>query len=207
MNDKHADQLPFRAWLIKQLKVARWSTKDGESQADLALRLGVSIEVLLEAAEERTDELLQQGKLPRQLGTRALNASDYFALSVTMPPAVHADWTFFCGALRIQPSAMLRSLIHDFLITKLRPRTTGSTWLYKGTLHRIKPSQRLHAKTRITRGAQIALDHYAEVWNVKATGIVRGIITDCLRAGRLPPGLRIIAFGAMWGDPARYLER
>lgn len=70
----------------------------------------------------------------------------------------------------------------------------------------IKPKGRLHAKTRITRGAQIALDHYADHWNTTATGIVRGLVTDMLEARALPAGLRIIAFSVMWGDPARYWE-
>jgi hypothetical protein len=64
----------------------------------------------------------------------------------------------------------------------------------------------LHAKTRITRGAQIALDHYADCWNTTATGIVRGLVTDVFEARALPTGLRIIAFSEMWGDPARYWD-
>ena len=206
MQNKRADQLPFRAWLVQQLKVSRWQIRAGESRQELANRLGVTLEVLEQADEERSEELLTRGKLPRQLGRRAFNRSDYFPISVTMPAAVHAAWTEFYKTLRITPSALLRSLIHHFFGTKQRPRTIGKTWRYKGRLHTIKPKGRLHAKTRITRGAQIALDHYAEHWNTTATGIVRGLITDMLEGHSLPKRLRIIGFAEMWGDPARYWD-
>jgi hypothetical protein len=206
MQNKHADQLPFRAWLVQQLKVSRWQLRAGESRQELANRLGVTLEVLEQADEERTDELLARGKLPRQLGRRAVNRSDYFAISVTMPVEVHAAWTEFYKTLRTTPSALLRSLIQHFFVTKQRPRIIRKTWQYEGRLHTIKPKGRLHAKTRITRGAQIALDHYAEHWNTTATGIVRGLITDMLEGHALPQRLRIIAFAEMWGDPARYWD-
>jgi hypothetical protein len=100
---------------------------------------------------------------------------------------------------------VLRSLIQHFLLTKTRPTTTGQTLLYQRQLHKIKPTGRQHAKTRITRGAQIALDHYADLWNVTVTGIVRGIITDFLEGRTLR--LQLVAFSAMWGDAARYLGK
>jgi hypothetical protein len=207
MLNKRADQLPFRAWLVQQLKVSHWRSRPGESRPELANRLGVALEVLEQADEERTEELLTRGKLPRQLGRRAFNRSDYFPIAVTMPAPVHAHWTLLHKTLRISQAALLRSLIHHFLlISKQPPRTIGTTWQYNGQLHTITPVGRLHAKTRITRGAQIALDNYAEQWNTTATGIVRGLISNVLEARALPPGIRIIAFSAMWGDPARYWQ-
>jgi hypothetical protein len=206
MQKKHADQLPFRAWLVQQLKGYRFPSMTGESRAALANRLGVIPELLEQAHDERAEELLARGKLPRQLGRRAFNRSDYFTIAVTMLAVVHADWTEFCKALHILPSALLRSLIEHFLVTKQRPRAIGKTWHYKRQLHTIGAKGRLLAKTRITRGAQIALDNCADHWNTTATGIVRGLVTDMLEARALPAGLRIIAFSVMWGDPARYWD-
>ena len=99
---------------------------------------------------------MDRGKLPRQLGKRRFNQSDYFDIAITMPPDVHAAWTSLCKALHALPSTALRSLIHHFLNNKTRATTTGKTWLYRGQQHQIKPTGRRHAKTRITRGAQIA---------------------------------------------------
>jgi hypothetical protein len=206
MQNKHADKLTFRAWLVKQLKITRWSVIANESREDLANRLGVTREVLERATDERAEELMDRGKLPRQLGKRRFNQSDYFDLAVTMPPEIHAEWTLVCKSLHVSQSCVLRTLIHQFLLTKERPTTTGGTWLYRGRLHTIKPKGRQVAKTRITRGAQIALDHYADRWNVTVTGIVRGIITDFLKPGAEPLRFKLIAFSVMWGDPARYLD-
>jgi hypothetical protein len=89
----------------------------GESRAELAYRLGIIPELLEQAEEERAEELLARGKLPRQLGRRAFDRSDYFAIAVTMPAMVHADWMEFYKVLRITPSALLRSLIEHFLVT------------------------------------------------------------------------------------------
>ncbi|HEX3850246.1 MAG TPA: hypothetical protein VHW01_04720 [Polyangiaceae bacterium] len=206
MQNKHADKLSFRDWLVQQLKVSCWGSVKGESQQDLAKRLGVTVEVLEQADDELAEEFLARGKVPRRLGRRAFNRSDYAPIAVTMPAAVHAAWTEFYETLRITPSALLRSLIHHFLLTKQRPRTIGKRWVYKRQHHTIKPKGRLHAKTRITRGARIALDHYAEAWNTTATGIVRGLVSDMLEGRALPARLRVIAFAEMWGDPARYWD-
>jgi hypothetical protein len=205
MQSIHADKLKFRTWLVKQLKVSRWSIDAEEAPRDLANRLGVTFEVLVQAIEERAEERMARGQLPLQLGKRRFNRADYFDISITMPPRVHAPWTALCKALGVSSAMLLRSLIQQFLITGKRPTTIGKTWLYRGELHHIKPTGRLHAKTRITRGAQIALDDHADRWNTTATGIVRGIITDLLDRDTGPLRLKIVTFAEMWGDPERYL--
>ena len=45
MENRHAHKLTFCAWLVKQLKVTRWSIIAGERLQDLANRLGVNLEV------------------------------------------------------------------------------------------------------------------------------------------------------------------
>jgi hypothetical protein len=198
----HADRMPFRAWLIKRLKTTRWTIASSESAEDLSLLLGVTRDVLEQATRERESEQ----KLPGRTGRGSLAQNEYSPLAVAMPPAVHRDWMEFCSALHVSSSALLRSLIHHLLVTRKRPTTTAPSWLYQGCTHRIKPTGRLHAKTRVTRGAQIALDHYADLWRVKPTAILRGLITDMLHARRLPLGLQIVAVSALWNDPARYLR-
>jgi hypothetical protein len=202
MNVNHADRMPFRAWLVNRLKTTRWTIASSESAEDVSLLLGVTRDVLEQATRERASEQ----KLPRRPRRGSLAQHAYSPLAVVMPPAVHRDWMAFCSALHVSSSALLRSLIHHLLVTKKRPTTTAPSWLYRGKVHRIKPTGRLHAKTRVTRGVQVALDRYADLWCVKPTAILRGLITDMLLARRPPEGLQVVAFSELWNDPARYLR-
>ena len=93
--------------------------------------------------------------------------------------------------------------MQQFFLVPVRPKLTAKTWLYRGSIHRVtKKGGCPSARTRITRGAQIALDRHAEHWRVTATGIVRGIITDFLE-GRTTK-LKIVNYAELWGDPERY---
>jgi hypothetical protein len=170
-----------------------------------AARLGVNLDVLEEATRESADEFRRQGKLRRQLGSKAFYPEDYANLEVTMPPKIHEEWSTFCRVTGLKSSVLLRSLVHDFLPSGSGPRTIGRSWLYGGERFKIKPSGRLHAKTQITRGAEIALEHRAKLLNVTTTGIVRGIIVDLLE-GRGPTRLRVVRFSELWGEAAWYLQ-
>jgi hypothetical protein len=205
MADKRADPSDFRAWLVRQLKVARWSSIPGESRQELADRLGVRADVLAQAARERAQKLKQQGKVARQLGSRSVVLDALITVDVPMPPAVHKAWVAWCDSYRVTQSLLLRSLIHHFLLAGRRPMKIGPTWLYGGVVHKTKATGRHHAKTRITRAAQLALDDYANRWMVTATGIVRGIIADALE-GRGPKRLQVVTVAELWGDAAKYLK-
>jgi hypothetical protein len=206
MSRNHADRAKFREWLLKLLKQGRWPAMAGESDQAHARRLGVTLEILEQATRERNEELKQQGKPSRKLGSRTRCNDDYAILEVTMPDQVYEHWRAFCKRFRVTRSTVLRSLIHHFLITKIRPRTTGTTWLHRGQYHGIKPKGRRHAKTRVTLAAQIALDHIADLLNVTATGIIRGLIADTLERGALPNGCVLVSCSALWRDPAEYLQ-
>jgi hypothetical protein len=206
MARKHADQLTFQESLIELLKQGRWAAISGESRQQLANRLGVTLEALEQADRERAAEQKQQHRLPRQLGNRAFKR-DYAIVGVTMPPKVYEDWKTFCATGRYERAMVLRSLIHHFLLVGNRPRTTGDAWHYMGELLKIQVMGRGQAKTRVTAAARIALDEYADRWNVSTTGIVRGIITDTLEVRKLPVGIHMITVAGMYGDSAQYLQR
>ncbi|HMC58411.1 MAG TPA: hypothetical protein VKJ01_04385 [Candidatus Solibacter sp.] len=192
--------------MLALLKERRWPEISGESPRALAKRLGVTVEVLEQANRELAAEREQQGALPRQVGQRAHHREDYAVVGVTMPPRVYLDWKAFCAAKRMKPATVLRGLIHLFLLTGARPRTTGGTWLHRGELFRIKPTDRGHAKARVPPAAKAALNHYADLWNVDVTGIVRGIITDMFEARALPVGFRPQSVSALASNAAKYLE-
>jgi len=206
MGNRHADPPTFRQSLLALLKERRWRVISGESPRELAKRLGVTVEVLEQANRELAADREQQGALPRQIGQRAHHRGDYAIAGVTMPDRVYRDWKALCAAKKMKPATVLRGLIHLFLLTGARPRTTGGTWLYRGELFTIKPTDRESAKTRVPPAAKAALNQYADLWRVDVTGIVRGIITDMLEARALPVGFRPQSVAALASNAAKYLE-
>jgi hypothetical protein len=206
MGNRHADPPTFRQSLLALLKEGRWPEISGESPRELAKRLGVALEILEQANRELAAERKEQGARPRQVGQRVRHREGYAIAEVTMPPRVYWDWKAFCAAKRMKPAMVLRGLIHLFLLTGARPRTIGGTWQYRGEIFRIKPTERGQAKTRVPPAAKAALNHYADLWNVDVTGIVRGIITDTLEARTLPVGFRPQSVSALASNAAKYLE-
>ncbi len=206
---RHADQLKFRAWLVRQLELTRWSAPADLPLPALAQELGVTLPVLEEAIARRESALQRAGKPRRVRGKRLMDRSDYAILRVTMPGPVHTDWQEYVRVLRTSPSTLFRSLVHSFLLAPIRPTTTTRSWLYRGGTYQLESSglrrKRQGVVTRITRGAQIALDHHASLWNVPPTYIARGLIVDLLE-GRALRRLKIVTYPELWGDPDRYLH-
>ncbi len=123
-----------------------------------------------------------------------------------MPRSIHEEWTAFCRARQIEPGTVFRSLIHHFLLAPARPSNTGSRWLRNGVIVPIPwPRKKaLRARTRITRGAQVAFDTHADEWNVPPMALARGILGDFLE-GKIPR-VKMVAFSELWGDADRYLH-
>lgn len=206
MSNEHANQQTFRAWLVKQLTLSRWSAPLDEPKVALAHRLGVQVAVLREAQALRDQELKKRGRAGVVRGRRRYIGHDYAEIRVWMPKSVHRDWLEVCGALRVEPSVVLRSLIHHFLLSPRRPTVTAPSWFYHGEQlpTALRKGPRQGAKTRIPRGAQIALDHHADGWGVSPSAVARGVVTDFLE-GRIQR-IKMVAFAELWGDPDRYLK-
>ncbi len=205
MTRGHADRLSFRAWLVKQLLVMRWSAPPTATIEEVAHHLGVAVDVLEEVRVLRAEEDKKRGRAPLPGRKRALFRTDYTLVRAPMPKEIFRDWRQYCAALRITTSALLRSLVHHFLVAGgPRPKSISKGWHYRGAVLRITHSGFEDISARITLGAEQALNHYAELWGVNSMAIVRGLVTDVLE-GRVTK-LRIVAFSELWGDPERYLH-
>lgn len=202
MSKTHSDQLVFRDWLIRQLVMTRWPMKP--PTPELADELGVTVSVMREAFELRAQATAKRGKTrPRQGAAR----TDHALLRIYLPKVVYRDWAAYRKVLTLSNGAMLRSLVHHFLLDPKRPTTTDPSWHYRGGVYRITPEDgsppKLNICTRITRGAEAALDHHALGWDVSPSAVLRGLVIDLLE-GRTTR-LKIIGYRELWGDPARYL--
>lgn len=205
MSNPHADQQTFRSWLVKQLTVLRWSLPMYLSDEETAKRLGVRIDVLQEASALRSAELKKRGAGGVAHGKRRFVSHDYAKIAIRMPTAIRDPWRATCKALRLEPATVFRSLVHHFLLQPARPPHASPTWIYRGEIYRL-PHAHEHPpiQTRITRGAQVALDTHADSWNLTPTGLIRGILIEFLE-GRTQK-LKIVTFAELWGDPDRYLH-
>lgn len=205
MTNRHAAPVSFREWLVLQLLTTRWAAPSGLNHAQAAEHLGVTESVLTEAQALRAAEIAARGRPMSGKRRRRAPRYDYGVLRVGVPPVILAAWRAWVGQLQVSGSALLRSLVHQFLLTGQRPVTLDHGWLYRGVTYRATEEEhKTKVITRVTRGAQTALEHYADVWHVDATRIVRGLVIDLLE-GRVQR-LKIVAYGEMWGDPKRYLE-
>lgn len=196
----HADQLSFRKWLVHKLAVTRWGASKDVILPELAVKLGVQLDVLREAVKIREARALEIGH-----GRTKGRAADYADLKIFAPPEVFRYWEQYCQTLQIAKSAFLRSLVHQFLIAGApRPTTTTSAWIFRGNVYRQRLADRQTIRAIVTRGVQIALDHYADEWHVKPSAILRGLVLDALEGKT--KRLKIVAFSELWGDPDRYLH-
>lgn len=202
------DQLTFRAWLVKQLTLTRWSGTLDMSLDDLAVCLGVQVAVLREAQALRDGELKKRGNAGVTRGRRRFIGHDYADVEVRMPRSIHAAWREFCKSRQVEPGTVFRSIIHHFLLAPSRPTNTTSKWIFRGKLVTIdwmnKAEVGFKARARIPRGAQIALDTHADRWNTEPAAILRGLLTDFLEGKILR--MKMVAFSELWGDPDRYLH-
>ncbi len=196
----HGDQKTFRAWLVKQLTLTRWSASPDTTPEALARKLGVRADVLVEAIALRREKALRRG---RAKSAGLLERRDYVQINVRMPAEIRKHWQALCQELQLMPSTIIRSLLHQFLLTKKRPQSIAAWWIYKGKVVHVARGL-VPAKTRVSRGAAIALRHYADEWGVSSEAIARGLVGDLLE-GRLK-GFRPVAFSELWGDPDRYLH-
>lgn len=202
------DQLAFRAWLVKQLTLTRWSAPLALSTAELAVHLGVQVSTLEEAQALRDSELNKRAQGGVTRGRRRYIGSDYAEVEVRMPRSLHAEWREFCAARQVEPGTVFRSIIHHFLLDPKRPSSTSRKWIYRGKVLPMdwmkKEHLKLKARARITRGAQIALDTHADAWGVPPSAVLRGLLMDFLEGKILR--MKMVAFSELWGDAERYLH-
>lgn len=205
LRNLHADRQTFRQWLVKQLTRTRWSLPIDSHLAEAAIELGVRIDVLKEALDARRARDLAGGRpLDRK---RNLVEADFGIIEIAMPPAVEKDWKEYYKALQINPGALLRSVVNQFLLRPTRPRLTTDQWVYRRKRYKTRSEaydKRYTTKARIPRGAVVAFDEHAHRYHVTPTALIRGLLTELLE-GRVS-GLKIVAYREMWADPDRYLH-
>lgn len=186
-------------------------TKPGE-RARVSALLGVTEDVLQEAADICANERRKKG-LRTTTGVKRREAS-HPQLELDFPEVVYDDWLTWVELQASNSNALIRGVLHEYLLNDWEPEWLGSAWQYKGKNyvlgksaweakhHRAWPYRE---RTFVTAGAKEALTYRANLQNVSATAIVRGLVLEAL-AGRIAY-VRPMDARALYDDPMRYRRR
>lgn len=203
----------FRRRLVGLLATTTWA-RVGVTKEEIvrhAQGLGVAPEILQAARDIVDRERTSRGLKPVE-GPKKTEAQ-FPQLEIDMPEKVFDDWHTWCDMQHSTSNALMRGIIHVYLLGDWEPAWVSRHWRYKGeTL--LVPRKGYEEKNRaawpyrervlVTRGAKNALIFRAARTNTNATAIVRGLVLEILE-GRyrkvVPRDAR-----SMFADTQRYVR-
>lgn len=195
----------FRRWLVEKLKQTRWVKKPEETYEELARRLWVAPEALIEAQKALDRDRRRVGRELIEIGTRRQLARQHGELyDVAMPERVYVDWDAYCKQRRTQPSCILRSLVVHSLARKTRPAWVAQQWRYRGQVLKVPYNTKCVARTRIPLGVRQALLRKSEAWGMSMAALVRTEVVELLE-GKLTRLPLIMTVRELSDDPDSYL--
>src|SRR4029077_8947446 len=172
-----------------------------DSKIDEAARqIGVDPEALLEARAEARIERHKRGQ-PTDRGTDRLCRCQVF-----MPEVIFKAWKEECANRDLQGSALLRSIVHAYLVGRREP-VPLKVWKWEGKRYRMGPNgERAPFRERafIPIGAKRALTRRAELARTIPTAILRALVMELLMGEHR--ALPIVEHGMMYDDEERYLS-
>jgi hypothetical protein len=185
-------------------------TRPGELER-LSKALGVRANVLKEASDRIDDEKRAQGLRTRK-GVK-VNEMGWPQLELDFPERVYDDWLTWCELRAGRSTALIRGILHEYLLNTWEPEGTNSTWCYKGKLYVLnkRPWEEKHHRAWPYRerifvavGAKHALHFRANRTNVSSTAILRGLVLEALE-GKMD-NIRPMDARSMFEDPLRYTK-
>jgi hypothetical protein len=210
---KEGDSRGFRERIIKLVMTTCWPriAHTPELAKKYAKDIGLTPELLLEA-RRRLDGEKKRRHLEPVKGIKT-NERTFPQLEIDMPEEVWNDWRDWCERQHAMPNAIMRGLLHGYLLGSWEPKWLSSHWRYKGkytpTSFRLweeanKAAWPFRERVLIPRGAKDALMLRAERINKSTRAIMRGLVLEVLE-GRM----RIVEpmdSRSMFNDPMRYLK-
>ena len=176
---------------------------------EVAKRLGVDPDTLLEARiqyrVQRRREGLQIPMGQKRAGTR------HYQLKCAMPEPIFKAWKAEAEVRGIESSALMRSLVHGYLLGSYEPANVIRGWRWRGKRYfsEERTYERKHKKgypyrerSLITMGAQRALKIRAERRGTTALAITRALVLECIDGKHA--GIKIVDAQTMYDDVTRY---
>ena len=195
--------LTFRRWLSDRLlgtEFARMPIPDDEIDA-VAKRIGVDpdllVEVRMRARVLRASRGVQDPLGTKRAGTR------HMQVMLPMPEIVKKDWREECEWRGVDPPALLRSCIHEYLLHDREPEQLLGYWFYKDRKRACsKKTNEFNEKVLITHGAWRALRRRADRHGCASTAIMRALVLEVL-AGQ-HRNVPLVDARTMYDDEDRY---
>lgn len=207
------EQISFREWLVERVMTsapARYAKLTDEQLKRIAKRMGVQVDVLIEARVRVVEQALQE-KIQPPLGDK-VRGSRHYQFKIAMPEAVFRAWRAHAEDRGVDPQALLRSLIHHYLLGSDEPTYLLRKWLWQGKM--MESHERTWERTHkagfpfreralLTNGVKRALERRAQRKGCAATAIVRGLVLDTLEGKH--PRIKIVDARTLYDDEDRYL--
>jgi hypothetical protein len=197
--------VPFRRWLSNRLLGTEFASMPlaDDKIDEVAKRIGVHpdllVEVRVRAKVLRATDGVQDpmGKMHR--GTRHVQQV------LPMPPVLHEAWREECEFRGVEGPALMRSLIHAYLLGTEEPTQVLRRWVYKGATHKLpdhKNRYKFRERCLIPHGAKRALMRRCHRRGVTMNGIIRTLVLEAL-AGQHRT-VTLIDSRSMYDDEDRY---
>jgi hypothetical protein len=165
----------------------------------IAKRIGVQVDVLLEA---RVNAKLQLARAGRDYG---VTTSVLLQLDFAREP--WEMWQKHCESWGVTGSLLLRSLVHLYLQGNYEPPLNFSTgWLWQDRQLPVVRGGRCREKTHVTRAALDVLRHRASLRGDSIAGLLRALVVENMKGSFGRPGLiQLVEVRHMFGDRSRYV--
>jgi hypothetical protein len=210
--NNYKQQGSFRLRVVEMLlatAAVRAVVKDDQID-DLAKRYGVDPETLIEARiQYRTHRKKQGLQMPmgqKRTGTR------HYQLKCSMPEPIFKAWKSECEFRGIESSAVMRSLIHGYLLGSYEPTNVVRGWRWRGKRYTCqewtyeRKGKRggwpYRERSLITMGAKRALFLRAEARGTTVISITRALVLEFIDGKH--QSLRVIDAQTMYDDVSRY---
>lgn len=201
----------FRYWLIERVARTLWAkpSRTHGFREKWAEKLGLDPKLMQDANRFLAEDARRRGRMP-SMGQK-VNEANHPQITADPPEVVARVWEHVCDREQIRSSALMRSLVHTYLLGSWEPQWINRSWRWRGRIYRV-PAEKYHQehhaawphrkRTFISPGALQALKRRAEYKSTSQRAILRGLMLEFLE-GRVKR-LQIVSTQQMWNDPDRY---
>lgn len=204
--------ISFRRRLTQLVSTTDWAHQADtpERVKEIAAALGIAEDILAAARRLVVDGLKTRGLKASLTGVK-INERYWPQLEILMPERIFNDWQSWCESQHAKSSALLRGIIHAYLLGSWEPAWIASFWRYRGeTLPmKLRAHRELNEgawpwreRVLVTPGARGALNFRAKSSATTAMAITRGLVLEILE-GRYKNVIPRDAL-SMFDDPLRY---
>lgn len=175
---------------------------------EVARRIGVQPEVLLEARVRFRISQATEGKRQASFG-EAFAPKRHCRFNLWFPPAVFPDWKLCAESHGLEGSALLRAIIHGYLLGSYEPQSVVRYWYWKGKRHLSiqdpKERNKWRERAQIPIGARRALEIRSRYLGASPQAVARALVIETMRGKINRPGTyAIVDAKTMYDDETRY---